>query len=225
MKTNMLFNLTFLAIIALLSCSKDEAIKKTHLELAIEDYENLKSDPAFIEFSIPQDNPGPPFYARIAILGADRLFMEAGSTVIIPMLRNVDCINPEFNLLNLFDVPAAFFCPLTVNGKGLIEPGATPDVFPIIAYLQSSDMPIWFLDRDPLLAAIADGVLTLSELNALNPRKGVASRYIEYNKPRTVEDHLLVIECNGVIPATNQSFEFKVNSITKALQNVELTIK
>lgn len=225
MHPKLMFVLKLVVTIGFLSCTSDDSVKKSHLELAIEEYAKLKADPAFIEFSIPQDSPGPPFYARICEIGDDRLFMESGSTVIVPMLRNVECINPDFNLLNLFDVPAAFGCGLTVYGKGLVEPGATPDVFPIMAYLQSDDMPIWFLDRNPLLAAMEDGILTISELEALNPKKGVATWYIEYNKPRTVEDHLLVIEGKGVIPATNQSFEFKVNSITKALQNVELTIQ
>lgn len=225
MLTKLMFILKMVVIAGFISCSSDDTVKKTHLELAIEEYEKFKADPAFIEFSIPQDNPGPPFYARIGEIDTDRLFMESGNIVIIPMLRNVECINPDFNLLQIFDVPAAFGCALTVYGKGLIEPGATPDVFPVMAYLQSDDMPIWFLERNPLLGAMEDGVLTLSELEALNPKKGVATWYIEYNKPRTVEDHLLVIEGRGVIPATNQSFEFKVNSITKTLQNVELTIQ
>lgn len=217
--------LNLLVLVGILSCSKDDSVKKTHLELAIEEYAKLKSDPGFIEFSTPQDNPGPPFYARIGELGSDRLFLESGNTVIIPMMRNVDCINPEFNLLQIFDVPGAFGCALTVHGKGLIEPGAEPQIFPIIAYLQSLDMPIWFLDRTSLLAAMEDNVLTLNELEALNPKKGVASWYIEYNKPRTEEDYLLVIESNGMIPATNQNFTFTVNATTKALQNVELTIQ
>ncbi len=225
MLPKLLINLILVVIFGFFSCSSDDSVETTHLELAIEEYEELKADPTFIEFSVPHDNPGPPFYARIAELGPDRLFMESGNTVIIPMMRNVDCINPAFNLLNMFDVPGAFGCDLTLHGKGLIEPGSTPDVFPVMAYLESNNMPIWFVDRTPLLAAMADGILTLSELETLNPKKGVASRYIEYNKPRTAENHLLVIESRGVIPSTNQSFEFNVNSITKALQNVELTIQ
>lgn len=229
MKTIMLPKLMFIlkmvVIAGFISCSSDDTVKKTHLELAIEEYAKLKADPAFVEFSVPQDNPGPPFYARIGEIGSDRLFMESGNWVMIPMMRNVECINPEFNLLHIFDVPAAFGCALTVYGKGLIEPEATPDVFPIIAYLQSDDMPIWFLDRAPLLAAMEDGVLTINELEALNPKKGKATTYIEYNKPRTDEDYLLVIEGNGVIPATNQSFEFKVDANSKDFQNVDLTIQ
>jgi hypothetical protein len=75
-----------------------------------------------------------------------------------------------------------------------------------------------------LYAAIDDGVLTLSELEALNPKKGVASRYIEYNKPRSEEDHLLVIEAEGRIPASNENFEFRVASRNKRSQSAEIRI-
>jgi hypothetical protein len=207
-----------------LSCKKDEEIVLSKVELAAAEYARLKASGNYIEFSVPDQNPGPPFYARIADMGAERLFMESGNTVIIPMMRQVECIDPDFNLLSMFHVPDAFFCPLVLSGKGLTEPNSPPDVFPVIAYLESNNMPVWFVDKQPLLNAMQDGVLTLTELETLNPKKGVASWYIEYNKPRTVEDHLLVIESEGTIPATGQRFEYTVNSIDKSIQEVELRI-
>jgi len=207
------------------SCSEDENVpQKSDLEMAIEEYAQLKANPAFIEFSVPDGNPGPPFYARIADMGLERLFLENESVVAIPMMRQVECIDPEFNLLDFFHVPNAFFCPLTVTGRGLIEPNSPPDRFPEIAYLESSDMPFWFVNKQALYAAIDDGVLTLSELEALNPKKGVASRYIEYNKPRSEEDHLLVIEAEGRIAATNENFELKLASRNKRTQSPEIRI-
>lgn len=218
--------LKIMVVIIILACSKDDNVKETPMELAKKEYDQLKASGNFIEFSTPEQNPGPPFYARIAEISTkERLFMESGNTVIIPMMRNVECINPEFNLLQLFDVPAAFGCELTVYGKGLIEPDAPPTAFPIIAYLQSENMPMWFVEKGPLLNAMQDGILTLGELQSLNPKKGVASWYIEYNKPRSVENHLLVIESRGSIPATGETFEYTVNSISKSQQIVELTIK
>lgn len=219
------FVILVLSMLALLySCDKDEVVTPTDLELAIAEYDMLKASGEFVEFSVPDQNPGPPFYARIAELGPDRLFMESGDLVIIPMMRQINCIDVDFNLLTLFHVPEAFTCPLTLSGNGLIEPNATPEQFPLMAYLESTSMPVWFIDREPLLIAMQDGVLTIAELEMLNPLKGVASRYIEYNKPRTAEDHLLVIESEGTIPATNQHFEYKVKSITKAKQEVNLKI-
>lgn len=202
----------------------EEKSPSTALERAIAEYARLKASGAFVEFSAPDPHPGPPFYARIAVLGPDRLFMESGNTVIIPMMRQLECIDRDFNLLNLFHVPDAFFCPLVLSGKGLMEPNSSPEQFPVIAYLESNNMPVWFVDREPLLQAMQDGVLTLAELESLSPRKGVASRYIEYNKPRTAEDHLLVIESEGIIPATNQRFVYTVKSVTKAAQDVDLRI-
>lgn len=130
----------------------------------------------------------------------------------------------EFNLLDLYHVPNGFFCPLTLAGKGLIEPNAPMGTFPAIAYGGGTNMSVWFVDKNLLAMAMADGILTLPELQGLNPLKGVASRYEEFNKPRTEEDYLLVIESEGTIPGTNQRFEYKVISRTKARQDVELRI-
>lgn len=213
------------SIVLLMACANDDAEPMlSELEKARLEYEKLKANPSFIELAFPEDDPGPPFYARIAVLGPDVLLMESNGTVVIPMMRQVECIDPEFNLLDLYHVPNGFFCPLTLSGRGLIEPNAPMGTFPAIAYGVGSNMPVWFVDSDSLANAMADGVLTLPELEALNPRKGVASRYEEYNKPRSEEDYLLVIESEGTIPGTNQRFEYKVISRTKARQDVELRI-
>lgn len=226
MKKATYFNLSMATIawvILVMACTnEDQQPLVSELEKARMEYEQMKANPAFIELSFPEDDPGPPFYARIAVLGPDVLLMEANGTVVIPMMRQVECIDPEFNLLNLYHVPNGFFCPLTLAGKGLIEPNAPMGTFPAIAYGGGTNMPVWFVDKNLLATAMADGILTLPELQGLNPLKGVASRYEEFNKPRTEEDYLLVIESEGTIPGTNQRFEYKVISKTKARQDVEL---
>lgn len=221
------FSMLVFGVIALVctACTDDNVVPEiSELEKARLEYDQLKANPAFIELAFPEDDPGPPFYARIAVLGPDVLLMESNGTVVIPMMRQVECIDPEFNLLDLYHVPNGFFCPLTLSGRGLIEPNAPMGTFPKIAYGAGINMPVWFVDKAPLANAMADGILTLPELEALNPRKGVASRYEEYNKPRSEEDYLLVIESEGTIPGTNQRFEYKVISRTKARQDVELRI-
>lgn len=212
-------------VILVMACdNEDQQPLVSELEKARLEYEQMKANPAFIELSFPEDDPGPPFYARIAVLGPDVLLMESNGTVVIPMMRQVDCIDPDFNLLDLYHVPNGFFCPLTLAGKGLIEPNAPMGTFPAIAYGGGTNMSVWFVDKNLLAMAMADGILTLPELQGLNPLKGVASRYEEFNKPRTEEDYLLVIESEGTIPGTNQRFEYKVISRTKARQDVELRI-
>lgn len=215
---------TFVGLfILMVACSNEDVEPElSELEKARLDYQQLKANPNFIELNFPGDDPGPPFYARIAVLGPDRLVMESNGTIIIPMMREVACIDPEFNLLDLYHVPNAFFCPLTLSGKGLIEPNAPMGTFPAIAYGEGTNMPVWFVESAPLLNAMADGVLTLTELNALNPKKGIASRYEEFNKPRSEQDYLLVIESEGTITGTNQRFKYTVTSKTKAKQDVKL---
>lgn len=222
------FNLSKAAIasvILVFACAnEDQQPVISELEKARMEYELMKANPAFIELAFPEDDPGPPFYARIAALGPDVLLMESNGTVVIPMMRQVECIDPEFNLLDLYHVPNGFFCPLTLTGRGLIEHNAPMGTFPAIAYGGGTNMPVWFVESGPLANAMADGVLTLPELETLNPRKGVASRYEEYNKPRSEEDYLLVIESEGTISGTNRRFEYKVISRTKARQDVVLRI-
>lgn len=198
-------------------------MEKTPLEVAIADYATLKSAPGFVEISVPDENPGPPFYTRFGASGIGP-YLLAGQTVVIPMMRNLDCIAPDFNLLDFYHVPDAFFCPIYLSGKALIESDASPEDFPVIAYLQSDDMPIWFVDHDALQGAMADGVLTLSRLEALNPKKGRASRYIEYNKPRPEGDYLLVIESEGTIPATGESFRFAMKETNRIMEEIQLKI-
>ena len=188
------------------------------LKIAIEEYNRIKSKGNYIELSVPNDHPGPPFYARIA----NSQLIEAENIVIVPMFRKVECIDKDFNLLNFLDVPNAFFCSLNVNGKGLIEPNSSPETAPIIAYYNSSDMPVWFFDKTDMLTAIQDGILTLDELESLGPKKGLAKRYIEYERPRTGRDNFLVIESEGIIPGTNEQFEYKLNTRNKLKLNATL---
>lgn len=219
------FSQWLVVLTLLISCAIAQEVKKTPFELARAEYNELKNKPEYIEFKVPEDSPGPPFYVRIGVQGPDTLFLEFDQTVIIPMIRNVGCIDKKFNLLDLYHVPNAFYCPLNTTGGGLIEPNAPSDRFPVMSYLESLDMPVWFLESHALRDAIEDGILTLEELESLNPKKGIASSYIEYNKPRPENNYLLVIEGKGTIPSSNQTFTFSINEVNRKIESIHLEIK
>lgn len=107
--------------------------------------------------------PGPPIYANFA---GDFMPSDDG-IVAIAFYRQPSCIPAGFNLLTQFDVPTAFGCELTVEGKLWWHDPAT-DPFPFqIRIWGLGAVPVYFADQAELAAAAQDGVLTIGELQAL----------------------------------------------------------
>lgn len=125
-----------------------------------------------------------PFYARFE----RGLIHTDGEWAAIAFYRPPDCVRADFNLLDLFDVPAAFGCnaeePYLV-GFGIFQGG--PFDPPIQSRLLSDPeqiMPIWFVSWSDLSAAIADDDLTITELEDLPSLvKGGATFYTETLHP------------------------------------------
>lgn len=138
----------------------------------------------------PQD-PGPPFYARVDPLPPH--VFDDGDLAAIAFYRDPACVPADFNLLDFFDAPAAFACPLTVEGANLWhgEPfAAAPKV---VTSRGTGAVPVWFVPADAIRDAIADGVLTIGELAGLNGRLvGDASQFHE-----TLHPHALPAELGG----------------------------
>jgi hypothetical protein len=112
------------------------------------------------------EDPGMPFYARFA---APQVFVVDG-WVVIPFYRDPACIPSDFNLLEVFDVPAAFGCPHTVDGISLWH-GAPFTGAPKIIQMQGTGaVPYWFIPADAVLESMQDGVVTIGELAALPGR-------------------------------------------------------
>lgn len=111
------------------------------------------------------ESPGVPAYARIA---SGEIYIADGWAV-IAFYRDPSCVRPDFNLLMFFDVPAAFGCPLTVEGFALYEPEAYPMGAPKISHNKGTGaVPFWFVPAEAMLAAVADGELFIGELEALD---------------------------------------------------------
>ncbi len=128
---------------------------------------------AQVMLRFPGESPGAPYYANV-----ERPFMwHTEQWAAVVFVRAPDCVPANFNLLDLLDAPAAFACPLTVSGFELYDkPG---DGMPRQTLITGSAVPVWFVDWNVFQAAIADDVLTKSELESLAPLKGVASVYHE----------------------------------------------
>ena len=120
-----------------------------------------KGGPTILAF--PEEHPGPPFYANF-----DASFIPADDGIVgILFVRDPDCIPASFNLLVGFDVPAAFGCELTVEGKLWFHDPAN-DPFPFQIQMGGlGAVPVYFVDEKELDGAAQDGMLTIGELQGL----------------------------------------------------------
>jgi hypothetical protein len=138
---------------------------------------------------IPTETPSFPIYANLAGAGSPiGLFVQTdGEWVAIDFIRDPNCIPAGFNLLQFFDLPGAFRCPLTVNGKEwwLADDLASAEPYetiPPLAFQVQLDglggVPIYFVPLAELNASMLDGALTLGELESLpSLLVGQATRY------------------------------------------------
>jgi hypothetical protein len=135
-----------------------------------------------------------PFYARIVT--------GTGEWTPVIFYRPVDCIPENFNLLRFFDPPRVFACaPMTVDGFAVWETGPGLDPAPMQSrYLGLGAVPIWFVRTEDYLAAREDGVLTIGELEALDPLMGHARLFGQVQHPfPPVENSLLVVNATGTL--------------------------
>jgi serine/threonine protein kinase len=148
----------------------------------------------FIVLNVPDESPGAPWYASF---GRDSIPAD-GTQVAIVFTRDPAHIRPEFNLLDMEDIPAAFECPILFRGQewwhGTIwlkflrtqttseEPDRhEPFVdFPIkYAYVNDGSVPVYFVDLAELNSEIDDDQLTLGELEAFSSLKVGQATYVK----------------------------------------------
>jgi len=144
--------------------------------------------------------PNAPFYARIGP-GPNAIHDEQWAA--IPFYTSPDCVPADFNLLNFFDIPRAFGCPLNVQGLSVWKNGPPPiDLAPIQNILQGTGaVHIWFVHWNELQAGLADGVLTVPELRVMpSLQKGLANLYHEtLHPPGTAQVGRDVIAAHGTL--------------------------
>lgn len=166
---------------------------------------------AQVMLRIPGDSPGIPAYAR-----TDRPFpFHTDQWAAIVFYREPDCVPDGFNLLDLFDIPGAFACPLTISGFEVWENGPGMDAAPRHTVSTGLAVPVWFVPWPALQAALVDDVLTISELNSLSPLKGVAKTFHELlhpfvppGTPGGAKVPHLTITASGVLP-DGRSFQYE----------------
>ena len=175
------------------------------------------------QVQFPAEDPGVPFYVRTGNL-LNQFFVSDG-WLVMPFYRNPSCVRADFNLLTMFDVPAAFGCPLTVEGFYMIEKDAPLGTFPFIVQSKGTAVPFWFVRWTDFQTAAADGVVTIGELQALNPLVGTADKFRETLRPRPrMDNHLIQINASGQLN-DGRSFSFHVTHVGDQTKTINLSIK
>jgi hypothetical protein len=192
-------------------------------ELTLEALESQATSSGLVVLSIPDEDPGAPFYARVGLQ-----LLHDGDLLTIPFYRDPACIPDDFNLLEMFHFPGpmgpgAFACPLGMTGKLLIERDAPLGTFPRQVVLQGDAVPFWFVPLEAFEAAAADGVVTLPELAELSPLEGVAHRYHETLHPRE-GNHRIIINAMGTLN-DGRSFRFHATHIDDVLRSIRIQIR
>jgi len=146
-----------------------------------------------------------PFYAR-----TDRIYHDDEWAVIV-FYRPPDCVPGDFNLLDFYDVPGAFFCgPPTTTGWDIWENGPGIDPVPIKSQLKGlGAVPVWLVNWPEMQAVVGDGELTMTELEAmLSLQRGWASFYNE----SLLIGRKLTIVANGVLE-DGRSFHVQLTNV------------
>jgi hypothetical protein len=165
---------------------------------------------------VPGDSPGVPAYARV-----ERPFVfHTDQWAAIIFYRDPGCVPGGFNLLDFFDFPAAFGCPLTVSGFEIWENGPGIDGAPRKVVSSGQAVPVWFVLWSDLQSVLTDDVLTISELNSLGPLKGVATIFHEVLHPLgAVKTPHLTISASGKLP-DGRTFQYEFNNVAPAAVTV-----
>lgn len=199
---------TLLPIALLCACDVD-----TESEELGEASQAAKKKSELVRSSIPDQDPGAPFYARIGFQ-----FLETDGYIVIPFYRDPACIPADFNLLEFFHFPGpggpgAFGCTSTMYGYSETEPDAPPFTFPKHIVLEGDAVPFYIVDADAFWGAADDGNLTIGELQSLDPITATATDYEEDLYPRLgTGEHYIEIKAKGHAE-DGRRFSFKLKMI------------
>ena len=125
-----------------------------------------------------------PVYSQIN----DGLIFHTDELAVIVFYRPPECIPTDFNLFDYFDLPRVYECmPVTIDGFSIWENGPGIDLAPIQFKIHGlGAVPVWFVGWPELQDAIADDILTISELAGMSSLiTGLASFYTEVDKNYT----------------------------------------
>jgi hypothetical protein len=186
------------------------------------------------------DDVGGPFYARIVPV-PPHIYSD-GTWVGIAFYRDPACVPGDFNLLAFFDLVEAFpegpprpiLCTLLVQGHSLWH-GAPGNGAPhTVVSAGNGPVPVWFALEQEVLAAMADGDLTIIELEALGSLiKGEADHFDELLHPHGIPGQAnggghpapkIVLNAHGTL-ADGRRFQFHITDVEAGARNVRIRFR
>jgi hypothetical protein len=131
---------------------------------------------SFVVLNAPGESPGGPWYA-----GFGRDFIPAdGSQVAIVFERDPAHIRPDFNLLDMIDIPSVFECPFLLSGQEWwYEPFVDIPFKYVYVVDNDGSVPVYFVDLVELESEIVDDQLTLGELEAFSSLRVGQATYVK----------------------------------------------
>ncbi len=188
-------------ILPLAACAGSPPTAADAQTVEVDPPRSAQADPeGLIRKTMPDEDPGPPFYARVTTL-LSQFFHDAG-WLAIPFYHPPECVPPEFEMLQLYDFPGP-------DGPG--------------AFRWGDAVPFWFVPWADFQAAAVDGAVSFAELRAMGPVAGVAERYHETLKPREGR-HLIVIDAAGTLE-DGRTFRFHVTHREDRTEAIQIDIR
>jgi len=164
-----------------------------------------------------------PIYARIE---AANVYHD-DSLAVVSFYRPLVCIPADFNLLDCMDVPRSLGCvPETFEATALFH--QPTDFVPYQMTISGlGAVPVWFVSWTEMQAAVADGVLTIGELEALPSRvPATATKFHETLHPLGGANvGFLSIQASGVLDDGGGTFHYSIMQSDGAGRQMTVNIK
>lgn len=183
------------------------------------------ADSGLVRTTFPSaEDPGLPFYTRIEPF-PPHVFGDGEWSAIV-FYRDPGCVPADFNLLLFFDAPAAFACPLTVEGAHFWPGEPFAAALKMARLSGAGAVPVWFVPVDAVQQAIQDGVLTIGELAGLEGLLvGHATRYNETLHP--IGGHqspMLTLNAQGSLE-DGRRFDFHLTEVKGEVKAIRINFR
>lgn len=209
--------LLLMAALALVACEGSDGIVGPEDADAPESID-APAPPAVLSEWPSAEDPGNPYYARIEPVPPH--IYEDGEWAIFVFYRDPGCIRPDFNLLTFFDAPAAFGCASMVSGQSIWAQDVGVGAPKQVTIEGSGAVPVWLAPATTAQGAVADGMLTIGELEGLPGLvKGEATGFREVLMPHPLPPFLgggghpnpkLTLVARGALE-DGRSFHYQLN--------------
>jgi len=204
------------------------------------DFEQFSSDELAMfrandESGLIKKPAGPfPFWARVSNDMPQGMPFTDDYGIIYFYVQNTDDVTSNFNLLNFMDF-TALGADIAVEGSSWMkQPVLSPFQYPYMVKLKGlGAVHVWIITIDQVEQVNLDGIITMEELNSLDPlpSKGIATDFLENLWPYGdggAPNPGIIVKANGIIVEgygdieTGQRFTFHFK--TKITVDAQLII-